>query len=337
MFSDYLNKIAEKESLSREEAADALQTIINDKVSGTEIGAFLMGLRIKGEATDELLGFLDTMENNMVKIEVKDKNAVDVCGTGGDSKHSFNVSTAASIIVAAGGVTVAKHGNRSVSSKSGSADVLEELGIKIDLTPSQSERCINETGIGFLFAPLYHPAMKAVVPHRKTLGIRTFFNMLGPLLNPARIKRQLIGVYNLPTAKKMASVVQEKGYNKAITLHSFDGFDEVSPFKQTHIFEVEKGKEIKEYNFNPPLLQTDKDFVSGGNVSENAAIIMEILNNKRSGIDRRITVLNAAFGLYVGGKAQNIDEALIFAEELIDSGKAIKKLEEYKHFSNSIN
>jgi len=140
MFSDYLNKIAEKESLTRQEAADALQAIIDEKISATEIGAFLFGLRMKGESTSELLGFLDTMENNMVKIELNDENAVDVCGTGGDSKHSFNVSTAASIIVAAGGVTVAKHGNRSVSSKSGSADVLEELGVKIDLTPSQSER-----------------------------------------------------------------------------------------------------------------------------------------------------------------------------------------------------
>ncbi len=340
MFEDYLNKIAEKENLTRQEAAESLQLIIDEKISPTEIGAFLFGLRVKGESTDELLGFLDTMENNMIKINIKDKDAVDVCGTGGDGKHSFNVSTAAGFVVAASGVTVAKHGNRSVSSKSGSADVLEKLGININLTPSQSQRCINETGIGFLFAPLYHPAMKAVVPHRKALGIRTFFNMLGPLLNPAGIKRQFIGAYNRQTAKKMADVVKQKGYYKAVTVHSFDGFDEISPFDKSYIFEVDFNNDrITEDIFTPPQNgnETQQRIISGGSVDENASIIIEILNGKRKNIDRYITVLNAAFGLYVGNKSSTIEEGIALADSLIDSGAAIKKMEEYKEYTRSVN
>ncbi len=338
MFTQYLNKIINNENLTKKEAAIALQDIIDDKISATEIGAFLFGLRMKGESTSELLGFLDTMENNMVQIELNDKDAIDVCGTGGDSKQSFNVSTAAAIIIASGGVTVAKHGNRSVSSKSGSADVLQELGIKIDLSPEQSKRCIDKTGIGFLFAPLYHPAMKVIAPHRKNLCLRTFFNMLGPLLNPANIKRQLIGVYDRQTAKKLASVLKEKQYFKAITVHSSDGFDEVSPFADTHVFEINiKNDHLREYSFKPPEMTTGNQLISGGSSSENAAIILDILNNKNMGSDRRITTLNTAFGLYVSGKAENINDGISIAEELINSGSALKKLNEYRDFTNSVN
>ena len=338
MFTQYLNKIITKDSLTREESADALQSIIDEKVSPTEIGAFLFGLRMKGESTSELLGFLDTMEMNMVKIDIKDKDAIDVCGTGGDSKHSFNVSTTAAIIVAAAGVTVAKHGNRSVSSRSGSADVLEKLGIKIDLTPNQSRDCINETGICFLFAPLYHPAMKVIAPHRKNLGLRTFFNMLGPLLNPVNLRRQLIGVYDLQTAKKLAAVLKEKRYSKAITVHSSDGYDEISPFAHTHVFEVDdKNESLIEYSFTPPPMNKDVQSISGGSSAENAATILDILNCKITGADRRIVVLNAAFGLYVGGKVDDIEKGIALAEEIVDNGLAIKKLNEYKEFSNSVN
>jgi anthranilate phosphoribosyltransferase len=337
MFNEYLNKIAEKENLTRKEAGAALQLIIDEKISAAEIGAFLFGLRVKGESTSELLGFLDTMENSMIKIELNDKNAIDVCGTGGDSKQSFNVSTAVSFIAAAGGVTVAKHGNRSVSSKSGSADVLETLGVKIGLTPQQSQKCINETGIGFLFAPLYHPAMKAVVPHRKNLAVRTFFNMLGPLLNPAGVKRQLIGVYNNVTAKKMANVVREKGYFKAITVHSSDGFDEISPFEQSNIYELEdQNLNIKKYKYQPPSF-SGSTTISGGSSEENAAIILDIFKGKRSGADRQITILNAGFSLYIGGKSDTIENGISLAEQLIDNGKALDKLNEYITFSNTVN
>lgn len=336
VFRDLLEKIAAKNNLTRQEAAEALELIIREELTPTEIGAFLFGLRVKGESADELLGFLDTMEKHMIRVELEDANAIDVCGTGGDGKHTFNVSTTVAIVAAGGGVTVAKHGNRSVSSKSGSADVLEKLGIRIDLTPEQTLECINTTGLGFFFAPHYHPAMKMIVPHRKNLAVRTFFNIMGPLLNPAGVKRQIIGTYDAETARKLAEVLQKMDFLRACTVYSEDGFDEVSPFKPSMIFEVEDGrKSVKEYQYKPPAFVQNSNKLAGGDSKENAKIILDILRGAQ-GPERQITVLNSAFAFYVSGMVDTVNEGVELAKTVIDSGSALTKLKQYKIFTDKV-
>jgi len=339
MIKEYLEKISSHEDLSREEAARILQMIIDDQLSATEIGAFLFGLRMKGESEEEILGFIDTMQRNMIAIQLNDPDAIDVCGTGGDQKHTFNVSTTAALVVAAGGVTVAKHGNRSVSSQTGSADVLEKLGIKIDLPPEKTKQCIDEIGIGFFFAPLYHPAMKAVIPHRRNLATRTIFNMLGPLLNPAGVRRQLIGTFNKETAAKTAAVLKKRNYLKACVAYSNDGFDEVSPFAPTRIYEVRiNDSELKSYLFRPAksaYAPQENLAIYGGDSEQNTLITLSVLRGNQ-GAAREMTAINAAFGLYVGDKVPSVREGIVLASELIDSGSALKKLNEYRQISNDL-
>ena len=336
MFKEYLEKICDREDLTRTEAAHALEIIISEEPTATEIGAFLAGLRVKSEAISELSGFADTMEKHMVSVKLDDPDAIDVCGTGGDGKHTFNVSTTVAFVAAAAGVTVAKHGNRSVSSKSGSADVLEKLGAKIDLLPEQTANCIKETGIGFFFAPLYHPAMRVIIPHRKNLGIRTFFNMLGPLLNPAKVKRQLIGAYNLETADKLIRVLQTRGSIKACTVHSSDGLDEVSPFEKSHFFEIKSGTAgVQSTEFVPPPFKYKKKTIAGGDSAENAQIILDVLKGKESP-EYQITILNSAFALYVSGKADSVEAGLEKAQEVVKNGSALQKLNDYVQLTKKI-
>lgn len=337
MLKPYLEKITAGEDLSRQEASEALNVIITGDLSGAEVGGLLVGLRVKGESVEEISGFVDTMQEHMVSVDLSDKNAIDVCGTGGDGKNSFNVSTTCALVAAAGGVTVAKHGNRSVSSKSGSADLLEALGVKIDLTPEKTKKCIDEIRIGFFFAPNYHPAMKAVMPHRKSLGIRTVFNMLGPLLNPARVKRQLIGTFDLQTAEKLAGVLQSQKYDKACTVHSEDGYDELSPFSSNFVFEI--GSETDNinqftYKFAKVADRNDEEFVEGADSKTNAEITLQVFDGKK-GSARDMTVLNAAFALYVAGKIQTVEEGIKLAEEILDSGAGAKKLNDFIEMSNS--
>jgi anthranilate phosphoribosyltransferase len=321
----FLEKIADGENLTRDEASRVLEKIISESVTPGEVGAFLMGLRMKGESVEEILGFVDTMEQNMLKVNLLSDDAIDVCGTGGDNTHSFNVSTASAFVVSAGGVPVAKHGNRSVSSKCGSADVLETLGVNIHLGPEEVLSCIREGGLGFLFAPRYHPAMKAVLPHRKNLGLRTIFNMLGPLVNPAGVRRQLVGTYNRETAKKLAEVLLMKGHTKACTVYSEDGFDEVSPFASNDIYEIDNGR-IKEYVYhNRTIPANGRDSIRGKNSRENAHKITTLLSGEKDAA-RDMTVLNAAFGFYVAGMVEKIPDGILLAEEMIDSGAALKKL-----------
>lgn len=337
MLKPYLEKITAGQDLSRQEASEALNVIITGDLSGAEVGGLLVGLRVKGESVEEISGFVDTMQKHMVSVDLADKNAIDVCGTGGDGRHSFNVSTTCALVAAAGGVTVAKHGNRSVSSKSGSADLLEALGVKIALTPEKTKKCIDEIGIGFFFAPNYHPAMKAVMPHRKSLKIRTVFNMLGPLLNPARVKRQLIGTFDLQTAEKLAGVLQSQKYDKACTVHSEDGYDELSPFSSNFVFEIgsETGN-IKQFTYKPAKLadRNAGEFVEGADSKTNAEITLQVLNGEK-GSAREMTVLNTAFAFYVAGKTQTIENGSELAENTLDSGKARQKLDEFVEFSNS--
>lgn len=337
MIQNHLNTIADGGDLSRQAAAALLEQIVSGELSPAQIGALLMGLRSKGETVDEISGFLDTMHRHMVTVELNDKEAIDVCGTGGDGTHSFNVSTTAAIVASGGGVTVAKHGNRSVSSKSGSADLLEALGVKIDLPPDKAKACADEIGLCFFFAPLYHPAMKQVVPHRKSLGIRTVFNMLGPLLNPARVKRQLIGVFDVPTAEKIAGVLAGRDYKKACTLHSADGFDELSPFATNHIFEVGPGTaEITSFELDYPGGPLEAGHpAGGGDGAANARITLEILQGG-NGSGRAMTLFNAGMAFYVAGKAASAAEGVSLAAEVIDSGAAMKKLQQLREITHDL-
>lgn len=331
----FIEKLADQNDLTREEAASAVEAIISDEVSGTEIGALLIALRMKGESIEEIAGFVDTMEKHMVKVNLQDDDAIDVCGTGGDGKNSFNVSTTVALVVAGAGVTVAKHGNRSVSSKCGSADVLDSLGVKIDLGPEQNKKCIDEIGIGFFFAPLYHPALKTVIQHRKNLGMRTIFNMLGPLLNPAGVKRQLIGVFDVATSAKLAGVVKTRNYKKACTIHSSDGYDELSPFAENQIFEfTENRNDVAEYTYSYPSFNQYPELLDGADSDSNARVIQSVLNGKKNA-NREMTILNAGFALHVADKVQSVDEGFRVAEETIDSGLAKKKLEDFVEMSNS--
>ena len=336
MFKTYLEKVSNGENLTRNEASEALKKIIRDETSPTEVGGFLIGLRVKGETEEEIFGFVDTMEKHMVKVKLQDKNAIDVCGTGGDCKHSFNVSTTTALVVAAEGVSVAKHGNRSVSSKTGSADVLQELGVKIDLNADQVKQCVDEIGIGFFFAPLFHPAMRSVAPHRKNLGLRTVFNMLGPLLNPAQVRRQLIGAFDSKTAKKLAGVLKLRGYEKACTVHSLDGFDEVSPFSKNDIFEVNKKKDIKQYQFEKQNRKYGFDGISGDDQRKNAEITLAVLSGEKSAA-REMIVLNSGFAFYVAGKSNSVEQGILLAENVLDNGSAKQKLNQLVEMSNSFN
>ena len=338
MFKPYLEKIASGLDLSRQEAADCLEIIIEGEVSAAEIGGFLIGLRLKGETVEEISGFVDTMQKHMVSVKLADKDAIDLCGTGGDGTNSFNVSTTAALVAAAGGVTVAKHGNRSVSSKSGSADLLESLGININLSSENVKKCIDQAGIGFFFAPNFHPAMKAVVPHRKSLGIRTVFNMLGPLLNPAKVKRQLIGTFNIQTAEKLGGVLLGQDYIKACTVHSKDGFDELSPFASNDIFEVgNQQSRLNHFIYHPQksTMLADKDLFKGADSKYNADITLAVLSGKKD-MAREMTLLNAAFAFYVADKTDTVEAGINLAEDVIDSGIAKKKLDEFREASKDL-
>jgi len=337
MLKPYLEKIMAGEDLTRQEASNALEEIIAGDISDTEVGALLVGLRVKGESVEEISGFVDTMLQHMVRVELADKNAIDVCGTGGDGTHSFNVSTTCALVAAAGGVTVAKHGNRSVSSKSGSADLLEALGVKIDMTPEKTKKCIDEIGIGFFFAPNYHPAMKAVMLHRKSLGVRTVFNILGPLLNPARLNRQLIGAFDLQTAEKLAGVLQSHKYKKACTVHSNDGYDEFSPFSSNFVFEVDEEEDsIRRFSYRleKPVNKNTGKLVNGADNKTNAEMTRQVLGGQK-GPARDMIVLNAAFAFYVAGKLKTIEDGIKLAEETIDSGAGINKLNDFIEMSNA--
>jgi anthranilate phosphoribosyltransferase len=323
------------EDLTREEAAGILENIIAGSLSEIQAGAFLTALRMKSESTEEILGFLDTMENHMVKVTLADPYAIDMCGTGGDGSHTFNISTTAAIIVAAGGVTVAKHGNRSISSKCGSADVLEALGVKVDLPAEIVKKSADQIGIGFFFAPMYHPAMKILAPVRKNLQIRTVFNMLGPLLNPAGVRRQLIGAFSLSTANKLALVLAARNYQKACTVYSADGMDEISPYAENFLFELipgNSGLKRNSFHYKGKNATGPASDIKGNSPQENARITLDVLDGNRIAA-REISIINAAFGFYVGDKVKTVEEGIQLAGEVIDSGSARNKMEEMIQFS----
>lgn len=327
---DAIKKIIDGKDLTEEESRDVINEIMRGEANNTQIGGFLIGLRVKGETPVEVLGAAKALRDNMETCDVEDtENLIDTCGTGGDGGKTFNISTTVAIVAAAGGAKVAKHGNRAVSSKSGSADVLSELGIKIDFDKETSKKRIEDMGMSFLFAQQYHKAMKNVGPARKELGTRTIFNLLGPLANPAPITGQLLGIYDEKLVRTAGEVLKGLGLDRAMVVHGDDGLDEITTTTTTTVCEVNNG-EIKEYKLDPEdygFSKIDIKEIEGGTPKENAEIIRNILKGEK-GPKRDIVVLNSAAALYVSKKVDSLKEGIALAEELIDSGKAYKKLQE---------
>jgi len=329
-----LEKLLGGQSLSRDEAARALESVLIGADSH-QTAALLALLRAKGETAAELAGMTETMRRHMVPVAAKGV-LIDTCGTGGDGAHTVNISTGAAILAAACGAVVAKHGNRSVSSKCGSADVLEALGVAVDLPPEGVERCISEAGIGFMFAPIHHPAMKAVVPVRKGLGLRTAFNMLGPLLNPAGARRQVIGVYNPEVMDLMADTLLELGTDRAMVLHG-QGMDELTPVGSAEVIEIVDGKKERR-TVDPGSLGLPRCSVAdlnGGDAQENAHILRDVLGGQDGPVARALA-LNAAAALVVAEKVPDLQEALETAKEVLASGLALETLDRWAAVSRSV-
>ena len=319
--SQFLNKLLDRKNLNQKEAQILMEEMLKGKLTPVQIAAVLTVLRMKGETVEEILGFISVMRKHMTIIKT-DGVIVDTCGTGGDGSMSFNISTAAALTVAACGIKVAKHGNRSASSRCGSADVLEALGVNINLTPKEASKMLKETNFTFLFAPKYHPAMKNVASVRRKLGVRTVFNFLGPFVSPARVKRQIIGVPDLNTAEKMTKVAKLLDYEHLLIITSMDGLDEISISSKTHVFEI-KNKKLRRYFIDPEdfALTGKKEDLRGGDKERNAQIIREIFAGKK-GAARDAVLINAAAALYVSGTVRSIKEGLVKAKEVIDSGHA---------------
>ena len=333
----YAEKVLNGGNLTETEAMEAMDLIMSNAATDIQIAEFLAALRMKGETIEEITGFAKGMRAK-AKTVPNCKDAIDIVGTGGDCSNSFNISTTSAFIIAAAGAKVAKHGNRSVSSKSGAADVLERLGVKIQTTPEQAANCIHEIGISFLFAQSYHGSMKYVAKARKEMGTRTVFNILGPLANPAETDYILLGVYSDDLIPVMAKVLCGLGIRHAMVVHGEDGFDEISISAPTKVAEIKDGG-IFEYTITPEqfgLPLAEKEEVVGGSPEENALITQGILAGTIRDAKRNIVLLNAGCALYVVGQAGSIGDGVALAAEMIDSGAALAKLEELKQFTNAL-
>lgn len=328
MIRESIQKLVDGFDLTREEAQEAMREIMSGGAADTQIAAFLTALRMKGETVEEITAFTNVMKDFCCRINPKvDGRLVDTCGTGGDQLKTFNISTIAAFVVAGSGIAVAKHGNRSVTSKSGSADLLENLGFNLDQDPKDVERAIQEVGIGFMFAPAFHPAMKYAMGARKTIGIRTVFNLLGPLTNPAGASAQILGVYDVELLETLAHVLKNLECKEAIVVHGLDGLDEISTIGKTRMAWVKDGevavseKTPKDFGIKTAELKE----IVGTTPEESAEITFRILNGAE-GSKRDIVVVNAAAGIIVGGKAEDFDYGIELANESIDSGVAYEKL-----------
>lgn len=338
IITEAVRALVDRRDLSRIEAAAAMEAIMSDAATNAQIAAFLTALRMKGETVEELIGFARVMRQKAVKVRTQAGEVVsatgtdremliDTAGTGGDASGTFNVSTATAFVVAGAGLKVAKHGNRSVSSLCGSADVVETLGINIELPPAKIARCVDEVGIGFLYAPLLHTAMKHVMAARREMGIRTVFNMLGPLTNPAGANAQIIGVYSDALTEPLARVLADLGTLRAFVVHGADGLDEISNTGPSHISEVHEGV-VRSSTVRPEdfgLSRATIQDLRGGDRAENALIIRQVLAGE-PGPRRDIVLMNAAAALVVGGKARDFKEGVALAAQSIDSGAAAAKL-----------
>jgi anthranilate phosphoribosyltransferase len=334
-FKALIAKVATGASLTREEAASAFDRMMSGEATPSQMGALLMALRVRGETVDEITGAVTTMRAKMLAVKAP-PDAIDVVGTGGDASGSFNISTCAAFIVAGVGVPVAKHGNRALSSKSGAADVLSALGVKIDLGADQVGQCIREAGIGFMFAPAHHPAMKNVGPTRVELGTRTIFNLLGPLSNPAGVKRQMVGTFSKQWIEPMAQVLKNLGSECVWVVHGSDGLDEITTAGATSVAALENGK-IRTFEIAPQdvgLPQAKPDALRGGDAEHNAKALLDVLKGKASAF-RDVAIFNAAAALVVAGKAKGLKEAAALARTSVDSGEAEGKLDRLIAVSNA--
>jgi anthranilate phosphoribosyltransferase len=322
-----IGKVATGAALTREEAADAFRQMMSGQATPSQMGALLMGLRVRGETVDEITGAVSAMRAKMLRVQAP-PDAIDVVGTGGDASGSYNISTCAALIVAGAGVPVAKHGNRALSSRSGAADVLSSLGVKIDLDPEAIARCIAEAGIGFMFAPAHHPAMKNVAATRVELGTRTIFNLLGPLSNPAGVRRQMIGVFSRQWTQPLAQVLKNLGAERVWVVHGSDGLDEITTSGPTTVAALEDGT-IKTFEITPEeigLAKVEAHSLRGGDADANAAALRRVLGGEKTPF-REVAALNAAAALVVAGKAATLRDGVSLAMESLDSGAAQRSLE----------
>lgn len=348
MITDVLHRIANhRQSLSREESRAVMSEVLKGKCTDAQIAALLVSLHMKGETVEEIVGFAEAIRAAATPLEMHESSTVDVsgterdalvdtCGTGGDASGTFNISTAAALVIAGAGVRVAKHGNRSVTSNCGSADVMEALGVNITLSPSALAGCLEKIGIAFLYAPAMHSAMKYVQPARRELRLRTVFNLLGPLTNPARASAQVVGVYSADLVEKLAEAFGMLGLRRAMVVHGMDGLDEITISAPTRIAELRDGS-VRSYEVTPEEFGMNRgslDDISGGDAHQNARIIRDILAGVRSP-RRDVVLLNAAAALVVAGKADHLAEAVPMAAKSIDLGAAAAKLAALVRFTNA--
>ena len=335
MIKEAIIKLSKKQDLAYAEAEAVMDEIMSGKATPVQMSAYLTALALKGETIDEITASAAGMRAHCIKL-LHDMDVLEIVGTGGDGSNSFNISTTASLVIAAGGVPVAKHGNRAASSKSGAADVLEALGVKITIPPEKSQELLEKIGICFLFAQNYHIAMKYVAPIRKELGIRTVFNILGPLSNPAGANMELMGVYDESLVEPLSRVMTNLGVKRGMVVYGQDKLDEISMSAPTTVCEINNGH-YRSYVIQPEdfgLKRCTKDELVGGTATENAEITKGILSGRIQGAKRDAVCMNAGAALYIGGKADSIGEGIKLAQQLIDSGAAMKKLEEFVEFSN---
>lgn len=328
LISQAITKIKSNQTLTTPEMTGVFRELFSDNADRNEIKSFLIELHRKGESEDEILGAAQFLIENAVSLSTKTRDLVDCCGTGGDQKNSFNISTAVAFILAGAGCHVAKHGNRAMSSTCGSADILKELGVNIDASPESVIRCLEKTGIGFLFAPLYQPLLKKMAPIRQEIPHRTVFNLLGPLINPLRVKKQLVGVFDVKSVKAVASVLKKLGVDSAVVVSSQDGFDEFSLTGMNHVAWLKEGQ-IESFDFDPRdsgyafCVASD---LRGGSAKENAQRLKKTLKGHSEPLDHMVHI-NAAWALVAAGKANHFMDGLLLAQEAISSGRAYEKLE----------
>ena len=331
MIREAIAKLSKKENLTYEEAKGVMEEMMDGTATQAQMGGFLMALSMQGETIEEITAFANVMRDKGIKIQ-PEREVIDIVGTGGDQVGTFNISTTSAFIVAAGGVPVAKHGNRSVSSRSGAADVLEKLGIQVALSAQQNEEVLNKTGICFMFAPVYHSSMKYAAPVRKELGVRTVFNILGPLSNPAGATMQLLGVYDKKLAEPLAQVLANLGVTRGVAVCGEDGLDEITLTGETDVYEIRFGK-ITSYTISPEqfgLTRCPLEELIGGTPEENAQITKDILTGKEIGAKRDVVLMNAGMSLYLGIDGITLADGIEMARDLITSGKALAKYEEFR-------
>ncbi|MFV2061462.1 MAG: anthranilate phosphoribosyltransferase [Gammaproteobacteria bacterium] len=332
-----INAVIDKRDLTRDEMTEVMRNIMTGDATPAQIGGFLVGLRMKGETVDEITAAASVMRELATAVEVSGEHVVDIVGTGGDGSSTFNISTACTFVVAAAGGTVAKHGNRSISSKSGSADLLEAAGVNLDLDATQVAKCISDVGVGFMFAPKHHSAMKHAIGPRKEMGVRTVFNLLGPLTNPAGVPNLLLGVYDAAWVEPIAMVLQKLGTHHAMVVHSDDGMDEISIAAETKVSELKQGK-ITNYKINPAdfgLQQSDLKSIVVDGAEQSLKIIKSVFNGDKSPA-RDIVLLNSGAAIYVAGLSDSLASGIEKAQQVIDDGSAMKKLKSLAEFSQGL-